>query len=73
MPSQEILGVFEAYEKAREAWDAIPKDFFRRDYFEETNTMRLSCPRCGVIYAELQYGQFYTFNMPIFCCGKMLA
>ena len=68
------VDVYDAYRKAQEAWLAVPKEMFRREYFGEfgQETCRLSCPTCGIVFAEFTTPADYTFNEPVFCCGKLL-
>lgn len=69
-----VTEVYEAYQKALEAWRAIPKEMFKREYFGKhgEETCRLSCPTCGVVFAEFQVLNNFAFNEAIFCCGKLI-
>lgn len=64
--------VYEAYSKAVEAWDRVPKASFSTKM--EDGVATYSCPKCGVCFAQVDYN-YYTslrFNEPIICCGNLL-
>ena len=72
---RDMLEVVDAYQKAMEAWAAVPKiamlvraDGERVEWF---------CGECGQVFATyVDTGGAYfrpSFEYPIFCCGRLLT
>lgn len=66
-----MIEVYEAYAKAVKAWDRVPKEFMAVEVGGEYISYK--CPKCGVCFASVYNdGRYFTFNQPLFCCGKLL-
>ena len=64
---------FELFTNAMEAYALVPKEAMERTWNEDPDTITLSCPSCGVIFAVIPTERsYFSSREPLFCCGKLM-
>ncbi len=69
----EMTNLVDAYQKAIDAWAAVPKIAMLVDRNEEAETDRYYCGECGKDFYTGPAGWSRpSWTMPLFCCGKLM-